>query len=493
MKAVIAVPPVCDFYFSPARASALGAEALRRVLIAHDIDAVLYNFPILKKKSAEIPLPAELSYLKEYIIPGEHGPLSFFTRYSRFGPAMKNCAETITSDNPDIVFIACFAWAYAGEALELAAAVKQISPGLHIAAGGAGVSVNPAYFENAGVIDSVITGEAETAVPGFLQNRFGIKTEALTNLPSPGFYWKQTGLSVKKNIRHVSAVLSRGCPKNCRFCSNHLVHGRKFRKASVEDIERGINEIPDDLNIHLNFEDDNLLSDRDYFFGVLDIVKNRFPNASFSAENGLDYTLIDKNTVGELIACGFRSFNFSMASSDDRLLKQEHRASDLENLKAVIKTAGAAGAGCITYFICGLEGDTPYSTLNSLMLLHDLPSLTGISLFYPVPGLPGFSPAALASLPPRLTAGSSARAWTGSLSTGQLITAFRLARLSNLLKTVEGMISEKQGIQTQAAAQRQLAKTVKQTGRLHTLVNGKITPLPYQDDELTAGFIKRIQ
>jgi hypothetical protein len=85
MKAVIAIPPVLDFYFTPRRAAALGARVTAREFIDIGWDVGIVNLP-LTGRPRHVPLPEELSYLKDFIIPGETGPLSWFSGYRRFGP-----------------------------------------------------------------------------------------------------------------------------------------------------------------------------------------------------------------------------------------------------------------------------------------------------------------------------------------------------------------------------------------------------------------------
>jgi len=72
--------------------------------------------------------------------------------------------------------------------------------------------------------------------------------------------------------------------------------------------------------------------------------------------------------------------------------------------------------------------------VETLHYLARLRVASGISPFYPVPGLPGFTdrkrfPAGTAVL----TKGSSIVPWTGSLSTREMVTAFRLSRFLSLL------------------------------------------------------------
>ena len=62
----------------------------------------------------------------------------------------------------------------------------------------------------------------------------------------------------------------------------------------------------------------------------------------------------------------------------------------------------------------------------------------GISLFYPVPGLPGFRDTQpFFESDSHLCAGSAAFPWSGSLTTAQMITAFRIARFVNFTKKKE--------------------------------------------------------
>lgn len=492
MKAVIAVPSVHDFYFTPSRASALGAAALEKILSSCGIKADILNFPAQSKKSVKLQLPGDLSHLEPHILKKEHGPLSFFTNFKRFGPERSACAAQIIELNPDIVFISCFAWAYAAESIDLAEELKRLSSCLPIAVGGAGVTVNPDYFRKSKTMDFVLPGEAESIIPVFLDEVYSISssiTQSENTKSELRFLWNETGVSAKKKQRFISAMLTRGCPKKCRFCANHLVHGRTFRKSELKEIENEIAKIPSDLNVHINFEDDNLLFDRKYFLDVLKIINNKFPDAVFTAENGLDYTLLDTETINLLIGSGFKAFNFSMTSSSRELLSKENRPADSSKLKNAIETAAAAGIPSTTYFICGLEGDSPASVLDSLIALHSLPTLTGISMFYPVPGLENFPPEKMSRISPRLCAGSSAWPWNGSLSTIQLITAFRLSRLSNLIKTEQGLIPGDGRSAGKSTINSKLLTRIRESGRLHSLCGKTIVELPHQDEGLVSGFL----
>ncbi|MCX7788168.1 MAG: radical SAM protein, partial [Spirochaetes bacterium] len=232
-----------------------------------------------------------------------------------------------------------------------------------------------------------------------------------------------------------TTCLSRGCPKGCRFCSNHLCHGQEFRTVRMDALRKALMNLPANKLLHLNFEDDNLLCVPDYFFEVLRMVKSIHPSARFSAENGLDYLLLDAITIGRLIQYGFRRFNLSLGTIYPETALRVDRPINLSHYREVIREIHTRGASSITYFIAGLEGDTPERIVQQIQFLQSLPTLIGISLFYPVPGIPDFSPPPeLLRKHPGLGRGSFAYPWTGTLTTEELVTAFRLCRYVNLLK-----------------------------------------------------------
>jgi len=209
-KAVIAIPPVNDFYFTRHRFSGLGCEILASLLKENGCAVQLFNFPLLKKKGRQLKLPQALEYLKLHIIDNEDGGLSFFTRYQHFGPSMAECADQVLASAPDIVFISCFAFCYSDAALELASHIRTIHPEITIAIGGAGVSAYPDFFIRNPHIDYALTGEAEVSIPSFLNalksnsNRlskplFDLLPDRLSNRLSgvPNLYYKNNGKIIK--------------------------------------------------------------------------------------------------------------------------------------------------------------------------------------------------------------------------------------------------------------------------------------------------------
>lgn len=430
-RACIVAPPVEDFYFTPHRFSSLGARIVADMLRRAGWEVSLLLLPAAENGTGELPLPSWLKHLQPSILSGERGPLAFFSRYRRFGPDIARCAAMVLETTPEVVFLAVFAFAYADSALALARELKRLRPRLHIVAGGAGATVAPWYFTASGSgVDEILAGEAELSLRNWIDGSEveGEIEAAIAQLPD-------------RRAFRVTTMLTRGCPKRCSFCANHLCHGRSFRRIPAERAMAAFESLadpPPGARVSINFEDDNVLYARSYFFDLLSRLRRRYGNPRFSAENGLDYQRLDEETVRHLVDLGFEQFNLSLGTVDPQLLELNRRHARPERLREALFAIDSLGKPAVTYFICGLPGDSTASVVDSLLFIAGLPTRSGISLFYPVPGLPGFeAPEQFRSHPAGLCAGSSAYPWSGSLTTAQMVTAFRLSRLVNLVHAAQ--------------------------------------------------------
>lgn len=511
MKAVVIIPPVFDFYYTPHRSSGLGGEIVLRILRENGLEARLLNYPGRgNKKVKNQSIPPVLDYVRPFLIEHETGKTSFFNQYKRFGPPPDECARQALATRPDLVFISCFAFCYAQATLDIAENIRQSDPRPMIIAGGAGVSALPSFFLDDAAVDYALVGEAEVSLPAFLDvllsgsrnydrvpNLFQKKQGQVI---SPGQFGRtdsgDIGFVLKKTFEtsravYYSTMLSRGCPKSCRFCSNFITHGRKFRTIPVEKIRAFLERMspsgkPSAKQVYVNFEDDNFLWDPAYFFSVLDVFKTFFPGAGFLAENGIDYTLITPETLIKLIRYGMKQFNLSMVSVDEQMLEHEKRKVNLEQYESTIRILQKYEIPCITYFICGLKHDTREKVVETICYLAGQPTRIGISLFYPVPGIPDFTDKALFSdIHPCLCAGASAYPWNQSLTTGELVTAFRLSRLVNLIKfdkrtDIDDLMIER------TISERMLFTLVKK-GK-----NIELIPVPNMDEKMMDQFFRNL-
>ncbi len=431
-RVAIVIPPITDFYYTPHRGAFLGARYVKNFLEKNDFECRLFDFP--NKKQKKTKLPEELGYLKPYI---EKNDGLFFKEYKRFGYSFEKCKKEIEGFSPDRIILSLFAFAYSKEFLDFARFLKKEFPKIPLFAGGSGISCFPEYFEKTGLINTVFCGEIEAIGEDVLKALKGeiegiVKPSRFTEENELDFIIAHTLSTKRKN--YYSTLLSRGCPKNCAFCSNFIVQGKKFRTVPITKIERTIKQLTL-KNANINFEDDNILLAKDYLLEVLKMIKKVAPDTTFSFENGIDHTFLEPNFVETLINLGVKQFNLSIGHIDKGILEKNKRPAHIEKLIETVKLLEKKNIPCIVYFIAGLKDDSFEKTMQTIKFLEKLPCLIGISPFYPVPGIAGFENKKIfEEKSPILTKGSSFYPWNNSLTTKELIEAFKIARKINLSK-----------------------------------------------------------
>ena len=433
-KIAVVVPPIKDFYYTPHRGAFLGARYVANFFKKRGYEAEVFDFP--NKKQKETKLPQVLDYLKPHIENGKKDSL-FFKSYKRFGYSFQKCTEILKEFSPDAIVFSLFAFAYAQEFLDFASFTKKEFEKIPLFAGGSGVSCFPEYFFKTGLFNAVFTGEIEAlndkaidAIQGKLNGI--VKTDSFSEDKDIDFLLAKTKETKTKTF--YSSVLSRGCPKNCAFCSNFIVQGKKFRTVAIEKIEEKIKNT-DLKNANINFEDDNILLDKEYLVEVLSMIKKRFPDTTFTFENGIDYTFLDVATVEKLINLGVKQFNLSIGHISKEILSKNKRPANIEKLVETLRVLKKKKVLSIVYFITGLKNDSFRKTLETMEFLKKLPCLIGISPFYPVPGIAGFEDREIfEKKSPILTKGSSFYPWNKSLTTEEMVKAFRIARKTNIQK-----------------------------------------------------------
>lgn len=463
LNILLVQPSVEDFYFTPHRSSSLGLHSLAASWKARGHNCTVVNCAMEKPLKKQISLPESLTYLTPYLSKQTKDlkGTSWFNKYYRFGPSAKVCAEKIAELKPDVVAVSCFAWSYSESSRKLLEHLQEIrgaqSSSFILVAGGPGVTVMPEYFTSHA--DLIVGGEGEDAIISI--EKIAEKLAGRTDYPAKGKVISlefSDELPFVYNIRNrrnsrftVSTMISRGCPKMCSFCANHLVFGRYLRKVPIEELKKGMDSLvkeiidsgsqqKDKLKLHINFEDDNILFYKEYFLDILnyinEICTNNKIDFTFTAENGVDYVLLDNALMDKFHSLNIVQLNLSMASLDTKQLRLEKRSGNIKKLESIIKHSTKLNIPSITYFICGLKTDTPVSIVQTINYLHNLNTSIGISLYYPVPGLVDWQDKNLfVNNSSSLCRGSSAYPWNKSLNTQELITAFRLARSSNYIKS----------------------------------------------------------
>ena len=431
VRVAIVIPPIRDFYFTTQRASFLGPLTISRLLDVAGIEHRVFN--AVRSRGRRIELPEELSHLRHYL-----GTPGFFKEYRRYGIEDEATASRIADWRPDIVLISCFAFGYAADAISLSRAIRRVLPRTVQFAGGAGVSAYPEYFIRNGAVDYAVRGEVDASLvelimhPDDFHAGDSVLTDPIMRLSGAPFVPVLTVIRESVDTMFFSTMITRGCPRRCSFCSVRLCFP-EYRRTSLADVERMFSSIPRTRKkIHVNFEDDTLATDMDFLVESLDIL-DRYSggNFSFSMENGVDFRTLNPDILSLLKRRNLSKLNISLVSVDASTLSDPERRYTLDEFEEIARASTALGIKVTAYLISGLPGEGYYSIEAGIDFLSRLPVLIGISTFYPVPGIHGFTDKTLFDdISPSLCRSTSFYGWS-DCTTEQLVSLFLKARSIN--------------------------------------------------------------
>jgi len=413
MKILLIQPPVQDFYDTDIRLQPLGLcmlkAAAKKFMPNMQVTVRDYHQGHGRKT---IPLPTELSYLRQYFKYPDSSPFSTFFHYYHFGASFEEIAKDVTYEKPDLVGISSLFSPYHREALACAREIKK-RLNIPILMGGSHVSAAPLSVLNDWSVDFIIRGEGERPFVEFLkawkaglplesEPNLGFKRNgepvlnpmaenfALGDLPvadfsdlSPDRY-----LFEKKPLCFITT--SRGCPHQCTFCSVHLTFGDKFRRRSPENVLSEIRQRYSEGYRVFDFEDDNLSFSKEDLKTILNALIAEFPEDDLRlvAMNGISYLSLDRELLELMKKAGFRSLNISLVSANADVLTRLKRPHTLKKYLDVVNQAHSLGFDIVSYQILGIPYETPDDMVDTMALMASLPVLIGASIFYLTPGCP---------------------------------------------------------------------------------------------------------
>jgi radical SAM superfamily enzyme YgiQ (UPF0313 family) len=462
MKLLLMQPPIEDFYDTDVRLQPLGLGMLKAVLKKHvpDVEVIVKDYHQGHGRKT-IPLPVELSYLKEYYALADSSPFSAFHQYYHFGASFEALANDVLKEKPDLVGISSLFTPYHREALDCAREIKKRAP-VPILMGGSHVSAFPMSILRDPAVDFLIRGEGERPLVEFV--RALLAGMPLNHVPNLGFKRngelllnaagdpypfhelpfadfsdlpKERYLYQGKPLCFITAT--RGCPHRCTFCSVHATFGEKFQKRSPENIFLEIRQRYGEGYRVLDFEDDNLSFLKEDFKRLLKLIAADFKGADLQllAMNGISHLSLDREILQLMRLAGFSHLNIALVSSSEEVLKRLHRPHTLASFLEVVAEAQALGFKITSYQILGLPCETLDDMIQTLTILARLPVLIGVSVFYLTPGC------SLAREFPELTeadlvkARSTAMALeTENFTRDDIHTLFITARIMDFLKGI---------------------------------------------------------
>ena len=464
MKILLIQPPIEEFYQTSIRTQPIGLAYLAASLKTEGHEVEILDCQTEKKKS--IPIPSELSYLKDFYPFDDRSPFKLYTGYYHFGMEWEEIGQRIKNSKADAFGISSSFTPYHGEAVKIAQIIKDWDRRKIVATGGAHASCDPEGVLKSPFVDFVVLGEGEVRFPFLLEqirrgrlknieqiDGIGYRRDGeiqinpvqdfirdLDSLPQPARELLDPDRYRIGKKRSTMIITSRGCPHGCAYCSAHLVMGRFFRSRTPEAILEEMTECRTEYGIEIfDIEDDNFTFDQERAKKLMSLMIENFGEGAIklSAMNGVSFASLDEGLLRLMKRAGFDTINLSFVSIDSSTKERMRRPKPAAEFDKILEKAEQVGLNVIGYAIMGMPGQTIEEMVDTLIDLMGRKVLIGPSVYYPTPGTPLFEVCEKEGiLPPDLSRWRSSAfpIETEKFSRLDLVTLFRLARCINFIK-----------------------------------------------------------
>ena len=463
MKVLLIQPPIRDFYRTLIRTQPIGLAYLATSLREDGHEVEILDGQTEERRS--IPIPSELSYLKEFYPSYDRSPFKLYSGYYHFGMGWNEIRRCIEASGAHVFGISSSFTPYHREALEIARIIKTWDRSKVVVMGGAHVSCDPEGVLQSPFVDYVILGEGELRFPFLLERiagrvegdveaeGIGCKVDGTIRInPLRSFIEGLDGVSFPardlldldryriRRKRSTMIITSRGCPHRCAYCSAHLVMGSSFRTRSPQAILQEMVECRNRYGIEIfDIEDDNFTFDRRRAKELMRMIIEAFGEESLelSAMNGVSFASLDRELLSLMKKAGFRTVNLSWVSADLTLKEEMKRPGLSTDFDQILRDVEATGLGAVVYAIYGMPGQRVEEMVETLIYLMGKRVLIGPSIYYPTPGTPLFMKCEGGGMLPSHLSQWRSSAFpveTEHFSRLDLVTLLRLARTINFIK-----------------------------------------------------------
>jgi radical SAM superfamily enzyme YgiQ (UPF0313 family) len=309
----------------------------------------------------------------------------------------KHLVRILNALKPDLVGLSTMTWQYA-TCVKIIRLIKLLLPETKIVIGGYHatlMSEEIAVSDEAQAIDFMVRGEGEEAFRRLVNALDG--KDRLVDIPSlsykqgEGFIHNPKGdlldlsrlklpIRDKRRLtwgyhimnRHVEVMeTSRGCTRNCNFCSIRHMYGRSFRPFPLERILSDIDDIYHKRKVRWIFvSDDNLVLDPDRVIRLCDaIIARGYRHLTFVVQ--ADCVTISRNEkmVEKMAGAGFKSIFLGMENASKKNLVAANKGDILDASKKAVEICHKYGIMIVGGMIFGFPDDGEAEIIENYQFL----------------------------------------------------------------------------------------------------------------------------
>lgn len=457
-------PPIRDFYLTAKRTIPYGLAAIAAVLVREGFSVEIID-ALASSRARNIELPSEMDYLREFYAHPDQSPFALFHHFRHFGYSFEHIGRTARRSSAKLVGISSLFTPYWGEALKTADVIRTHLPNCIIVMGGHHPTVLPEEVMQSAAVDYVLRGDGEVSLP--MLARALIKGNAIENIPGivrrtaegkiaadkparmtdPGNYPLPAVELINRRYyrrgKKGSAVVvaSRGCPLKCSYCCMRRSADQPYIRRRVASVIAEIEQAVERYDTgFIDFEDENLSLDRQWFLELLGAIQSRFGKNGLElrAMNGLFPPALDEEIIRAMARSGFKTLNLSLGSTSADQLNRFQRPDVGRAFDAALALASKYGLQAVGYIIVGGPNQQAEDSIKDLLYLAARRVLAGVSVYYPSPGSPDYTLCRSLGVLPNSYAlmRGSALPISHTTTRKESSTLLRLGRIVNFIKSL---------------------------------------------------------
>ena len=464
-RILLVQPPVADFYLTRKRTFPYGLAMIAGNLREQGFEVKILD-ALATSKSRIIERPEGFDYLEDYYGRKDLSAFALFHEFRRFGYSFEHIGKTAKDFDPFLVGISSLFTPYWDMALKTTEIIKANVPECRIVMGGHHPTQMPESVLASGAVDYIIRGEGEHTLPALAHAL--LKNENIESVPGIGFKKEDGSLHItmpswcnnledaplpavdltdekfyeRNKKRSVMIVSSRGCPMTCSYCAvSAAMDSPPYRRRNVRDVMGELSVVTETSDIgFIDFEDENLCLSKTWFLSLMEEIRTLFGDKTVElrAMNGLYPPSLDRDIITSMAESGFKTLNLSLGSTHPLQLERFNRKDVRQAFERAIQLAVEHDLATVSYIIAGAPGQDPFDSVEDLVYLAQVPTLAGLSIYYPAPGSKDFDTCRNKNVLPAdvRQMRSSALPISDTTSRDQSITLLRLSRILNFMKSL---------------------------------------------------------